>query len=124
MDYLALPFILKEGYLGRCNLEESITYSIGLLLSTRPGTIPFSPEYGCDIWNKEFSDLQTANKTDIRGGLRNSIDKFEKRLYNVSISFLPMDDGSLHTLGLAVKVTGNYRDGNEEMKYEATFYLG
>lgn len=119
-----MPFILRDGYLQRCSLEESITYSIGLILSTRIGTIPFNRDYGCDIWDKEYSDLYTANKADIRGGLRNAIDKFEKRLYNVSVSFISADDSNPHTIGIAVKVTGNYREGTEERKYEATFNLG
>lgn len=124
MDYLALPFILREGYLSRANLEESITFSIGLLLSTRIGTMPFNPEYGCDIWEKEYSDLYTANKADIRASLRNAIDKFERRLYNVSISFSSVADTSPRSLGMAVKVSGNYRDDGEEKKYEGTFHIG
>lgn len=125
MDYLALPFVLREGYLDRADLLESLTYSIGLILSTRIGTMPFEPEYGCDIWDREFSDLYTANKGDIRAGLRNAIDKYEKRLYNVSVSFTGMEDFSPHTLGMMAKVSGNYRDeSGEEHKFEATYQLG
>jgi phage baseplate assembly protein W len=124
MEYLALPFVLREGYLAKATLEQSITFSLGLLLSTRTGTIPFLPEFGCGIWEKEFSDLYTANKADIRASLRNAIDKFEKRLYNVSLSFVNMSTDSAHVLGMAVKVGGYYREDNEEKKYEATFDLG
>jgi len=124
MEYLALPFVLREGYLTKADLTESITYSIGLLLSTRRGTIPFSPDYGCDIWEKEFSDLYSANKGEIRASLRNAIDKYEKRLYNVSLSFKETAAESARVLGMAVTVSGYFRDENEEKKYEATFYLG
>ncbi|MCX6826248.1 MAG: GPW/gp25 family protein [candidate division Zixibacteria bacterium] len=125
MEYISLPFVLREGYLTRANLEDSITYSVGLLLSTRAGMIPFNPDFGCDIWEKEYSDLYTANKSDVRASLRNAIDKFEKRLYNVSVSFVPVSDNAPHILGMAVKVSGNYRNENsEEQKYEGTFYLG
>jgi len=124
MEYLALPFVLREGYLTKADLPESITYSIGLLLSTRRGTIPFSPDYGCDIWEKEFSDLYSANKGEIRASLRNAIDKYEKRLYNVSLSFKETATEAARVLGMAVTVSGYFRDENEEKKYEATFYLG
>jgi len=124
MEYLALPFVLREGYLTKADLTESITYSIGLLLSTRRGTIPFSPDYGCDIWEKEFSDLYSANKGEIRASLRNAIDKYEKRLYNVSLSFKETATEAARVLGMAVTVSGYFRDENEEKKYEATFYLG
>jgi phage baseplate assembly protein W len=124
MDYLALPFVLREGYLDRANLLDSITYSIGLILCTRPGTMPFESEYGCGIWEREFSDLYSVNKADVRSSLRNAIDKFEKRLYDVSVSFSSADDKSSHSLGMVVKVTGNYRDGSEEKKFTASYHLG
>ncbi|MFQ6009404.1 MAG: GPW/gp25 family protein [Candidatus Zixiibacteriota bacterium] len=121
---MSLPLTLSEGYLPRADLKESITYSIGLLLSTRVGTMPFNPEFGCDIWDKEYSDLYTISKADIRASLRNAIDKFEKRLYNVSVSFANIDDNAPHSLGMIVKITGNYLDGNEEKKFEASYALG
>nr|MBN2276494.1 GPW/gp25 family protein [candidate division Zixibacteria bacterium] len=124
MEYLTLPFVLRKGYLDKTDLYESISYSIGLLLSSRPGTMLFDPEYGCDIWDKEFSDVLTANKADLRANVRNAIDRYEKRLYNVSISIGDVDSSPTHTLGLVVKVTGNYRDNGEEKKYGEAFKIG
>jgi phage baseplate assembly protein W len=124
MDYLALPFVLREGYLDRSSLLESLTYSIGLILSTRIGTMPFEPEFGCAIWDREFSDLYSANKGDIRSSLRVAIDKYEKRLYNVSVSFAGLEEHGLGTLGIVVKVSGNYLDENgEELKFGANYQL-
>ena len=124
MDYLALPFILREGYLDRANLHESLAFSVGLILCTRVDSMPFLPAYGCEIWDREFTDIQTANKGDVRSALRNAIDQFEKRLYNVSVSFANRDDPGVHALGMVVKVTGNYKEGDEEKKFEASFRLG
>ena len=126
MEYLALPFIVREGYLDRADLEQSITYSIGLILSTRPGMMHFDPEYGCDVWDKEYSDLYTANKADIRASLRNAIDRSERRLYNTSISFISEAEATGQELsGMVVRVTGNYRDEDgEERKFEQSFHLG
>ena len=124
MDYLSLPFVLDEGRLERATVQESITYSIGLLISTRQGIMKSDPDFGCDVWNKEFSDLYSANKADIRASLRNAINKYEGRLYNVSVSFESVQDQQPHTLGLTVKVSGNFKDGNEEKKFEARYLLG
>jgi len=124
MDYLSLPFVLREGYLGRAGLQESITFSVGLILSSRPGALPFDPTFGCDVWEKEFSDLYSANKAELRSSLRNSIDKYEKRLYNVSVTLVSVTDTRREALGMAVQVTGNYREDGEERKFEASYHLG
>ncbi len=123
MEYLALPFALTDGYLRRADLQESLTYSVGLILSTRVGSLRFEPEFGCQIWDKEFSDLYTANKANIRANLRNAIDKFEKRLYNVSVDFTSAGDESSPVLGLQVRVNGNYKDSEKEHKFEGTYLL-
>jgi len=124
MEYLALPLIPRDGYLPRTDLKQSLIYSVGLLLSTRIGSIPFNQEFGCDLWEKEYSDIIMANKADIRASLRNAIDKYEKRLYNVSVSFVNLSDSHPHSLGVAVKVRGNYRDDGDEKKFEASYTLG
>ena len=124
MEYLALPFVLRQGYLDTADLLESIIYSVGLILSSRPESMPFDPEYGCEIWNKEYSDLQTSSKAEVRSSLRNAIDRYEKRLYNVSVSFTSTQDASPQILGIAIKVTGNYREDGEEMRFEATYRVG
>ena len=124
MKHLALPFVLRDGHLDSADLHESITYSIGLLLSTRQGMMTFNPSYGCDIWDKEFSDLYSANKADIRASLRNAIDQHEKRLYNVSVSFVGVSDSGSHTLGMAVKVSGHYKDGEKEKSFSADYVVG
>ncbi|MFH1700122.1 MAG: GPW/gp25 family protein [Candidatus Zixiibacteriota bacterium] len=124
MEYLALPFVLREGYLDRARLDESIKFSIGLILCTRRGSLPFETDYGSDIWEKEFSDLMTANKGDIRSNLRNAIDKYEKRLYNTAVSLVKIDGAGPHSVSMAIKVTGNYKEDNEEQKFEASYLLG
>ncbi|MFH2050352.1 MAG: GPW/gp25 family protein [bacterium] len=118
MEYFSLPLVLREGYLLRTNLEESIIYSVGLIISTRIGQMPFAPEYGCNIWEKEYSDLMAANSADIRSGLRNAIDKFEKRLYSVSVSLVNTKKDDLQVNNVVIKVTGNYKDGSEEKRLE------
>ena len=88
------------------------------------GSIDFSPEFGCDLWEKEYADLYAANKADVRASLRNAIDNFEKRLYNVTVSFGLASDHAPHVLGIKVKVSGNYLDGKDEKKFEASYNLG
>lgn len=124
MENLSLPLVLREGFFDKATLHESLRYSIGLVLSTRIGSIPFEPEFGCGIWDKEYADLMTTNKADVRASLRNALDMSEKRIYNMSVSFSSVEGTASHPLGLAVKVTGNYRDDSGEQKFEETFVVG
>ena len=125
MDYLSIPFELREDYLARSeSLRDSIGYSIGLLLSTRLGSMPFLQKFGCDIWEMEYGDLDSANKATIRATLRNAIAAFEKRLTDVSVSFTNVHGPTPHAIGLQVQVTGLFREDGEEKKFEGSFFLG
>ena len=124
MEYLALPLVLRDGQFDRASVRESITYCVGLLLSTRLGMMKFRPDYGCDIWEMEYSDLYAASKADILSSLRNTIDKHERRLYGVSISFVNVDDNAPHSLGLAVSVSGTFKEDDEEKEFQAKYELG
>jgi phage baseplate assembly protein W len=125
MEYLSIPLQLNEDYLARAeSLEESISYSVGLLLSTPPGSMSFLPDFGCNVWDMEFSDIEAANKSDVRASLRNAINAFEKRLYSVSVTFQKASGQKIHQLGMKVRVTGNYREDGEEKKFEAGYNLG
>ena len=95
-----------------------------MILSSRIGMMRFYRKFGCEVWEKEFADLYTTNKADIRANLRNAIDKFEKRLYNVSVTFSSEPSLKARVLGMKVKVNGNYRDGEREEKFESTYLLG
>ena len=77
MDYLALPVKLRNGFLRRATREESISYSIGLILSTRKGSLPFDIEFGWDLWEREFSDLVLVIKGDMKSNIRNVNDESE-----------------------------------------------
>jgi predicted component of type VI protein secretion system len=123
MEYLSLPYQLKKGYLEKAELYDSISYTVGLILSTRSGSVPFIPDFGCDIWEREYSDFYSANKSDIRTGIRNAISKFEKRLHHVSVS-MESAGSSRSTLGIKVKITGKYEDAGEEKKFEETYSIG
>ncbi len=124
MEYLVLPFALRNGYLNRGDVLESITNSVGLLLSTRIGRMPFLPGYGSEIWEREYGDIFSASRADIRSALRNAIDAYEKRLYNLSVSFSPSEQLLAYRLGMVVKITGNYRDDDgEEKKFEGIYRL-
>jgi phage baseplate assembly protein W len=124
MEYLSLPFALRQGYLKKTGIEDSISNSIGLILSTRKGSLPFDPDYGCELWEREYSDLFMVNKADVQVSVRGAIARSEPRLYNVSVSLVNVRTGPNHPLGIAVKVIGNFKDEKEEKRFEETFSIG
>jgi hypothetical protein len=124
MEYLSLPFALRKGYLRKTGIQNSISTSIGLILSTRRGSLPFDPDYGCDLWEREYSDLFMVNKSDVQGAVRGAITKNEPRLYNVSVSLVNIQTGPNHPIGIAVKVIGNYKEEKDEKRFEEIFSIG
>jgi phage baseplate assembly protein W len=124
MEYLSLPFSLDKGYLNKVDLYESISFSVGLILSTRIGSIAFEPGYGCEIWDKEFSDMQSTNRGDIRASVRHAIGKYEKRLHHVSVSMENVDVKSGRPLGIVIKVSGKFDEDGKEKKFEEIFATG
>lgn len=114
--YLSLPLTLEEGHFPRCNLKESLVNSVTLIISTRVGQLPFLREFGCVLWEREFSDLHTASKADVRASIRNAIANHEPRLYNVDVVFTEGSAARQRRIGLQVKVSANYKeDGVEKM---------
>jgi len=124
MEYLSLPFSLRKGYLKKTGIQDSISSSIGLILSTRKGSLPFDPQYGCDLWEREYSDLFMVNRSDVQGSIRDAITKNEPRLYNVSVSLMDIQTGPTHPLGIAIKVIGNFKEEKEEKRFEEIFRIG
>ena len=123
-EFLALPLRLRDGFFRRCNLEQSIHQSVALLIATRRGMIPFAPEYGSNLWEKEYSDLYTSHKSDVQSALRNAIGQFEPRLYNLGVSLVQKSSsGEAPGVGMEVKVTGAFKDGQTEHPFEATYSL-
>lgn len=125
MEYLRLPFSLRNDYIARADdLRESIHQSIALLLSTRLGDLPFLPDYGCEIWQMAFTDIETANRAEVRASLRTALDRYERRLFNVSVSFSHDHGPGPQMLGIRAKVTGNFLENGQEQKFEAVYHLG
>lgn len=88
------------------------------------GDLPFLPDYGCEIWQMAFTDIETANRADVRSSLRAALDKYEKRLFSVSVSFTHDHGPGPQILGIRAKVTGTFLDNGQEQRFEAVYNLG
>lgn len=75
-------------------LADSILRHLQKMLNTRQGHVLIQPEYGMpDI--TEFVHSMPGSLKKVQSAIRNSIEKFEPRLRNVDISYVPAEDDKL-----------------------------
>jgi len=68
--------------LPECNLGTSIAQNIFLLISSKYNEHRFEPQYGCDIWEKDFETITNALvwQEEVNRSIVNSLTKYERRL--------------------------------------------
>ncbi|HBE72020.1 MAG TPA: hypothetical protein DDW52_28100 [Planctomycetaceae bacterium] len=92
----------------RCSsLEESVSQSIRLILTTRPGTLPLTKEFGCRIHELVFRPLTTALKRQAAFFVEQSIAQWEPRALVNGVEVLELRDGTNslgQPWGMAVRV--------------------
>lgn len=72
-------------------LADSILRHLQKMLNTRQGHALTQPEYGIpDV--TEFIQTLPDMVNEVRRAIRNSIEKFEPRLRNVEVTFVPSED--------------------------------
>jgi len=76
------PHNIKEDKSVRCNIGDSISQHLIVILSTRLGEIPSLPDFGCKVWDYQFELLYKSHEyiTDITQNLILTVGKYEKRL--------------------------------------------
>jgi type VI secretion system protein len=75
-------------------LADSILRHLQRMLNTRQGHVLTQPEYGIpDV--TEFIQTLPDMVNEVRSAIRNSIEKFEPRLRNVEVSFVPSEGAGL-----------------------------
>ena len=91
-------------------LADSILRHLQRMLNTRQGHVLIQPEYGMPDVTDIIHTMPTS-VTEIRRAIRNSIEKFEPRLRNVEVNFVPAEEGSLE---LKFEVTAELVTEKEE----------
>ncbi|MEO6231107.1 MAG: GPW/gp25 family protein [Ferruginibacter sp.] len=90
--YYKIPFDLKKVLEGNelptCNLRDSVTKNLHLIISTRFGEHRSDPSFGCEIWDLDFELIVSENlwEEKLRLSLLKSISSHETRLSNIEIS--------------------------------------
>ncbi|HET6369858.1 MAG TPA: type VI secretion system baseplate subunit TssE [Nitrospiria bacterium] len=91
-------------------LADSILRHLRKMLNTRQGHALIQPEYGMpDV--TEFRENLPEMVEIVQQGIRNSVEKFEPRLRNVTVSFVPSQDDWTN---LRFEITGELVTEREE----------
>ncbi|HZY38741.1 MAG TPA: GPW/gp25 family protein [Mucilaginibacter sp.] len=84
---LKLSSVLEGNDLPACNLSDSITKNLELIIMTNYGEHRCDPSFGCGIWELDFEIITSQNlwEEKLRLSLLESIKSHEGRLSNVVI---------------------------------------
>ena len=89
--YYKIPFNLEKlldgNELPTCNLTDSVTKNLHLIITTRFGEHRGDTSFGCEIWDLDFELIVSENiwEEKLRLSLLNSISTHETRLSNIVI---------------------------------------
>jgi phage baseplate assembly protein W len=85
---LQLSSLLEGNELPSCNLNDSISKNLELIVMTKYGEHRSDPTYGCGIWDLDFEIIISQNlwEEKLRQSLVESISKHEPRLSNININ--------------------------------------
>jgi phage baseplate assembly protein W len=84
---LQLSGLLEGNELPTCDLRDSISKNLELIIMTRFGEHRNDPTFGCEIWDLDFELIVSENKWEekLRQSLLKSITTHEHRLSNVQL---------------------------------------
>ena len=90
--YYSMPFrpdvLVEKKRHPLIELRQSIQLNINLLIKTHFGDYRYDKEYGCYIWNKDYTTVTNVPKwkDELRELMQNSIEKYETRLKNIKVT--------------------------------------
>jgi phage baseplate assembly protein W len=132
--YLELPISLeiREGAFEYLLVDEyqSICKNLFLILSTFKGESRFDPDFGTNIWDKDFhvvNDLQWME--EIEQSIFDAFTQYESRINfeRVMISFKQTEDNSSNSISyrkqLSVQAYGTYIMTGESFQFKQAIYL-
>lgn len=84
---LQLRSVLEGKELASCDINQSITRNLELIIMTRFGEHRSNPEFGCEIWELDFELIisEALWEEKLRKSLLASISTHETRLSNIDI---------------------------------------
>ncbi|WP_288427491.1 GPW/gp25 family protein [uncultured Spirosoma sp.] len=131
-DYYSLPLrcdLLIQGAAARQpgnarqlygSLDESIHEHVYLLITTPFRSVRFDPDYGCEVWEGDFSSVNDSNDTrwtdQVQHSILKAIRTYEPRLERIDVLVeLDREGGDNAHKRLVVTVTAEIRKSSHRM---------
>lgn len=99
--------------------EADIVSSLEILLTTAPGERVLQPEYGCDMEELLFENVDTTTKTLVAYKIENSILYFEPR---IDLETVRLDDSREWEGVILIEIVFRVRTTNSRFNFVFPFY--
>jgi phage baseplate assembly protein W len=135
--YYRLPLQLGPAMEGQelpaCDLNQSISKNLELIITTRFGEHRSDPSFGCEIWDLDFELIVSASlwEEKLRQSLLRSIGTHEHRLSDIEIAVTITDVEKVNLLRqfteikkrVDIKLTGLIRKTGEDFTFQTNLFL-
>ena len=100
--------------------EEDIDQALALILSTAPGERPMRPEFGCEVHDLIFDNIDAATVGKMDTAVRTALDRWEPR---VEITDVEFDLAHAVDGQIVIDVTYRVRSTNHMRNLVYPFYV-
>ena len=111
---LAFPLqVDARGQIALASGEEDIDQALALIISTAPGERPMRPEFGCEVHDFIFDNIDAATIGKMDSAIRRALDRWEPRVEVKSVDFdlsEAYEGRLLITIGYVVRATNHLRN--------------
>lgn len=130
---LQLSGLLEGNELSTCDLRDSISKTLELIIMTRFGEHRHDPSFGCEIWDLDFELIVSENKWEekLRQSLLKSITTHEHRLSDIQLSVAITEIEKFHLFKkyteikkrVDIRLTGVMHKTGEAFKFSNSLFL-
>ena len=137
INYYKIPLqisaLLEGNDLPNCDLKESLTHTLELIIMTRFGEHRHDPTFGCEIWDLDFELIVSEDKWEekLRQSLLKSITSHAHRLSNIELKVEITEIQKSHLLKefaeikkrVDIKLTGVIHKTGESFTFSNSLFL-
>ena len=130
---LQLSVLLEGNDLPDCDLKDSISSTLELIIMTRFGEHRYDPGFGCEIWDLDFELIISESKWEekLRQSLLKSLTVHEKRLADVQLSVEITEIEKFHLFKqyteikkrVDIRLTGTIHKTGEPFQFSNSLFL-